>query len=156
MYRTCIAIVDATRARLFTFDRTAEPGGPVREDLVERTDLVNPARHQTSTELFSDAPGSGRSGSHSYGIDDHRDSHIDALDASFAKEIDVEIQRLIRDPNARRLIVCASPRMLGDLRKVAGSFERDGLTVDEVPRDLVKLTAPQIREHLSSYGLLPS
>jgi protein required for attachment to host cells len=156
MYRTCIAIVDASRARLFTLDRTAAPGVPVREEMVEQTDLVNPARRLTPSQLFSDSPGGGHGGNFSYGLDDHRSGHIDALDAEFAREIDVEIQRLIGDPLARRLIVCASPRMLGELRKVAGSFERDGLTVEEVPRDLVKLTPPQIREHLSSYGLLPS
>ena len=156
MYRTCIAIVDATRARLFTLDRIAESDRPVREDLVERTDLVNPARRLTPSQMFSDSPGSSHTGGNGYGFDDHRGGHLDALDAAFARDIGTEIKRLVGEPTARHLIVCASPNMLGTLRKAAGSFARDGLTVDEVPRDLVKLTPPQIRDHLSSYGLLPS
>lgn len=155
MHRTCIAIIDASRARLFMLDRTSDRDR-VREELVEQTDLVNPDRHQRDTDLFSDASGKSRSGSLGFGFDDHRDAHIDELDHAFARMISTELHKLADDPQVSHLIVCATPRMLGNVRQAAGSMEREGLKVDEVAHDLVQLTPPQIREHLTSYGLLPA
>ena len=129
MQRTCIVVVDASRARLFLFDRTAEPAG-LREELIETTDLVNPARRTTRAERVSDR--------------------------GFAKLIAQEVQRLIVSPQVQRLIVCASPHMLGELRQVAHTFERSGLEIAEVPRDLVTLSPPELRERLGDYGVLPA
>ena len=67
MNRTCIAIVDATRARLFTFDRTQGASG-VHEQLVEQRDL-----------------------------DDHRDAPpTPRLDTAFARAVVNEIGVLLR------------------------------------------------------------
>jgi hypothetical protein len=38
MYRACIAVVDASRARLFTYERSNDADG--HEELAELTDLV--------------------------------------------------------------------------------------------------------------------
>lgn len=134
MNRTCIAIVDASRARLFTFDRT-QGGSGIHEQLVEQRDLADPERWP-------------------YGLDD-RDAHGDRLDATFARAVVAEIEGLLRSSGARRLILCASPRMLGELRAAGNGLRREGLLIDELPRDLVKLTVPKIRERLGSYSLLP-
>jgi protein required for attachment to host cells len=151
MYRACIAIVDATRARLFQFERTSTPEG-LHDQLTEVTDLVNPTRRLRPSELFSDSgPGGGHSG---YNFDDHREEHVTQIDAEFAGSIAVELARLVTGVD--RMIVCASPRMLGQLREVTKKLHRPGLIVDELPRDLVKLTPPQLREQLASYGLLPA
>ena len=155
MYRACIAIVDATRARLFTFDRTALADG-VHEQLVEQRDLVDPARRRRPAELFSDTrPGSSRTGGHQFGFDDHRGASLARMDADFARAVVAEIVELLRSSASQRLILCASPRMLGELREVGSAIRRDGLVLDELPRDLVKLTASEIRERLAAYGLLP-
>jgi hypothetical protein len=45
--------------------------------------------------------------------------------------------------------------MLGELR-AAGIPRRDGVVVDEVPRDLVELRPGNIRDQLATYGLLPA
>lgn len=139
MHRTCIAVIDASRARLFTLDRTAD-NGAVDEALTEDKDLVNPGRR---TE--------GRDWDHN----DHRNGRIEELDRTFAKSIAAEVGRLTSDPRVKRLIVCASPNMLGELRQ-AGSFERPGLAIEETGHDLTKLTAHQIRAQLGKYGLLPT
>ncbi len=153
MYRACIAIVDATRARVFAFERNADALG-VHEEMIEQADLVNPARRRRPSELFSDTrPGSSRIGSRGFAFDDHRNAHIDRLDDEFAAATVTEIKRILRDAKANRLIVCASPRMLGALR--VAELRHDGITIDELPRDLVKLTLPQLRDALASYGLLP-
>jgi hypothetical protein len=79
MYRVCIALVDATRARLFTFECAME-GADTREELVERTDFVNPQRRRRPSELFSDTrPGSSRTGQLQYAVDDRRDHHVSQL-----------------------------------------------------------------------------
>jgi protein required for attachment to host cells len=151
MYRACIAIVDATRARLFTFERATEPDA-MRDELTEHTDLVNPARRHPG-ELFSDGRPGGSRGPQST-FDDHRDGHIDNLDAEFARTVIGALLRLLDATPAQRLIICAAPRMLGELR-AAGIPRRDGVTVDEVPRDLVELRPANIRDQLAAYGLLP-
>src|SRR5437762_2350966 len=94
MYRACIAIVDATRARLFTFERSTEPDA-MREALHEHIDLVNPARRHPG-ELFADRrPGSNRTGGLQSTFDDHRRGHIDNLDAEFARTVVGELLRLL-------------------------------------------------------------
>jgi protein required for attachment to host cells len=153
MYRVCIATVDATRARLFTFERTLEAEA-THEELREHTDLVNPARRRPG-ESFSDSPGTNRVGGLQYTFDDHRDAFVNNLEAEFARTVIAELQRLLDGAPARRLIVCASPRMLGELRAV-GVPRRAGLVVDEVARDLVELRATDLRDQLASYGLLPA
>jgi len=154
MQRTCIAVVDATRARLFVFDHSAEADG-IHEALTERTDLVDPARRLTPARLFSDTrTNSSRTGSRHYGTDDHRAAHIDELDAGFARAVTEAIEQTVRDTAATRVILCASPRMLGALR--ATDLRRDGLAIDELARDYVKLTPPQLRDQLVQHGLLPA
>jgi protein required for attachment to host cells len=153
--RTCIAVIDATRARLFTFDRDSEPQG-IRERLTEVSDLVDPARRQTPSELFSDSrPGSSRVGPRQYGFDDHRDGHIDHLDLDFCRSIVDELRRVLDRAPCQRLVLCAGPRMLGMLRPLTGSLRRRDLEISEVGRDLAKLTTPQLREHLAASGTLP-
>lgn len=155
MYRACIAVVDASRARLFTYERSSEVDG-LEEHLIEQRDLVNPARRLRPVDLFSDSrPGSSRTGSLQYGLDDHRDKHIDALDAEFSRLIIDQLVEVLRAAHAQRVILCASPRMLGELRESGNELSREGVEIDELDRDLVKLTVPQLREHLASYGLLP-
>jgi len=154
MYRACIAVVDATRARLFTFTRDAESGS-VLEEMSERTDLVNPARHRTPAQLFSDTrPGSSRAGGVHFGFDDHRDAHVEHMDAEFARDVASAIDRLVSDTGSRRIVLCASPRMLGELR--AAELHRDGVVIDELPRDYVKLTVAELRTQLAAVGLLPA
>jgi protein required for attachment to host cells len=154
MHRTCIAVVDASRARLFTFDRTDAVDG-IQDIFSERTDLVNPARRKTPAQLFSDSrPGTNRTGGLQYTFDDHRDAHVDELDTEFAREIVEAIERTVRDTDATRVIVCASPRMLGRLR--ATHLAREGLVTDQLARDYTKLTPPQIHDHLVDHGLLPA
>lgn len=156
MLRTCIAVVDASRARLFTFDRSVEPDG-THEELSERLDLVNPARRLRASQLFTESrPPRARTGNLEYTIDDHRDAHVDELDADFARLINNEIDELVRSAQPQRLIVCASPRMLGSLRDTRRNRgTANALSIDEVDRDLVKLTPAKLRDQLASYGLLP-
>ena len=156
MYRACIAVVDASRARLFTYERSSAVEG-VKEHLIEERDLVNPIRRLRTSEMFTETrPGSSRTGHLQYAFDDHRDAHVDALDAEFSRTVIGELVDLLRAAHAQRVILCASPHMLGELREAARDLPREGIEIDELARDLVKLTPPQLREHLEARGLLPA
>jgi protein required for attachment to host cells len=155
MYRVCIALVDATRARLFTFERVTE-GVDIREALVERTDLVNPQRRRRASEVFSDTrPGSNRTGHLQYAFDDHRDQHISQIDDRFARMAMAALRELIDEQPTQRAVICASPRMLGRLRAAAPGLLPDEIALDELPRDLVKLSPGEVRAELASRDLLP-
>jgi protein required for attachment to host cells len=131
--RACIAVVDATRARIYTYQDRAELAPT--EQLREEIDLVNPARRLRPSELFGDA-------------------HVDAMDAQFARDIVGVLERLVRAGGYAHVIVVASPKMLGELRSADGVLHRADVTLDEVPRDLVKLTSSQLHDHLARRGLV--
>jgi protein required for attachment to host cells len=151
MYRAAIALVDASRARLFTYDRTADETG-IHEDLVEHADLVNPARHKRPSELFSD---SGHTGGLTYGFDDHREAHIAHLDVEFARTVLAALREIIDEFPTRRVIIAAGPRMLGKLRTAAPGLLPDDIEVLELPHDLVRLHRNDLLERLAEHVLVP-
>jgi protein required for attachment to host cells len=157
MIRICIAVADAARARLYTFEQLADPTGAAQE-LRECVDLVDPERRRRPSELFSDTrPGSDRTPSgRGYGLDDHRDAHVDQFDLRFAAEIVARLTDLVREHGCRRVIVAASPRMLGHLRRAGASLFGGELAIDEIDRDLTKLSSARIHDLLADKGLLPA
>jgi protein required for attachment to host cells len=155
MYRVCIALVDATRARLFTFERVTE-GADTRDELVERTDLANPQRRRRPSEPFSDTrPGSSRTGHLQFAFDDHRDHHISQIDDEFARMAMAALRELIDERPPQRVVICAPPRMLGRLRAAAPGLLPGEIALDEVARDLVKLSPGDMQLELASRDLLP-
>jgi len=154
MQRTLIAVVDATRARLIILTRTTLAEGGPGEELAELVDLANPGRRLTQSELFSDSrPGSSRVAGRGFAFDDHRDAHVAHLDSEFARAVTDAIARTLSDSGASRLVLCASPRMLGTLRST--DLRPYGVAVQEIARDFSNLTLHQIQAHLVRLGLLP-
>jgi protein required for attachment to host cells len=158
--RACIATVDATHARLYTYeDSDPDPAQRLREV----SDLVNPGRRLRPSEMFSEtrpslgqAPGRGGSREPGSTKDDHRDDHIEMMDAKFAKEVVGEIDRIVRAHDHTNVIVIATPKMLGELRKANGVLHRPGVTLEEIPRELTKLTSAQLHDHLAQLDLIPA
>jgi protein required for attachment to host cells len=161
MKRACIAIVDASRARLYTYDEAGDP----THQLAEVKDLVNVGRRMKVGDTVSNSePGvswSSKDGGANGGAnarsstDDHRDAKVDELDTRFAKEIVQNIESLVNEDGFRHLIVVASPKMLGLMRQTDGVLHRADLTIDEISRDLAKLTSAQLHDHLASMNLIP-
>lgn len=150
--RTCIAVADASSARLFVHEREATVAG-IRDELVEHVDLVNPARRLTNDDLLSDTRvGSNRTGGRHFGFDDHRDERLDAMDDGFAREIGERFAALAKTLHADRMVICASPHMLGKLRPRLE--RRDGVPIDELAKDLVKLSSAELHARLARYGVL--
>jgi protein required for attachment to host cells len=143
------------RARLFTFERVTE-GADTRDELIERTDLVNPQRRRRPSDLFSDTrPGSSRTGHLQFAFDDHRDHHVSQIDDKFARMAMAAVRELIDEHPPQRVVVCASPRMLGRLRAAAPGLLPDDIALDELARDLVKLAPGDVRAELAARELLP-
>ena len=86
----------------------------------------------------------------------HRTPGFSKKQAEFSRLVIGELVTLLRAAHARRVILCASPRMLGELREAGRKLPHEGVEIDELARDLVKLTPAQLREHLASHGLLPT
>ncbi len=134
---------------------TADPGG-IHETLVEHATLVNLARRQRPSALFSESrPGSSRTGSVKYTLDDHRDQHIDHFDDEFARTVLGRVRELALEHDLKRLILCAGPQMLGHLRAVAKAILPTDLAITEVPRELTKLTPSELRAQLAEHDALP-
>ncbi|MDB4955183.1 MAG: Host attachment protein [Myxococcales bacterium] len=146
MKRACIAIVDASRARLYAYQHDA--GEHPNEQLREVVNFTNPARQQRPSELFS------TTGARSSPLEDPIDGHDERPDLDFAMRIVSEIDRTVREYAFAHVILVASPKMLGDLRQVDAVLHRPDLILDEIPRDLARLTSPQLHDHLARLKLI--
>ncbi|HEX7699106.1 MAG TPA: host attachment protein [Kofleriaceae bacterium] len=128
MFSACIAVVDATRGRLFCFHRSANEDG-VQETLIEADNLENEQRH--------------------------RSVGTSASDIDFARFVLARLRELGDEHGAERLILCAAPRMLGHLRASSQGILRPGQEVTEVARDFASLTTSELRTHLADGHVLP-
>lgn len=157
MTRTGIVAADATRARLFTFEELAAPIDVPAQELRERMTLVDPGRRRRASELFSDSrPGIDRAPSgRGFGLDDRRDAARQRMDRDFAADIAASCRELVRAYGCDRLILAASPRMLGFLREL-GEFARIGVELCEIDRNLTHLSDAQLHDYLAKHDLLPA
>lgn len=163
MTRACIVTVDATRARIFLYNDHAKPGF----ELVEYKDLDNPGRRMKTGEMFSEsrpglasAVGRGTGGRSATGepgsaYDDHRDAHVDDMDAKFAKQVLQTVEDVLHDKRLARLVVCAAPKMLGTLRGAGTVLERTEIEIEQVTSNLSTLTEAALHDHLAQLGLIP-
>src|SRR5262245_28510242 len=132
MKRACIAIVDAARARIYTYEAN-RAGGPGDGTLHERIALVNPGRRGHNL-VSTTKPGIKRVSPGGGSTDDHRDAHMEQLEHNFAKHVIGEVDRLARERGYAQVIVVTPPKMLGELRKLDG-LQRPHREVEYVERD---------------------
>ena len=136
-----IVVADAGAARIFG---TEEPTGPITE--IES--MAHPEGRMTARELTSDLPGrafdSAGQGRHAMEseVGPRKQAAIDFAHL-LARRLDkARVQR-----EAERFVLVAPPAFLGLMRK-ALTTEVKRLVVLELDRDLVKLSAKEIRERL--------
>jgi protein required for attachment to host cells len=65
-----------------------------------------------------------------------------------------EVSRMVREQGFGHVILVASPKMLGELRRCDAALRKGDLVVDEVAQDLAWLTSPQVHDHLASMKLI--
>ena len=151
MQRACIAIVDAARARLYTFQDVEDS-----QQFNEELDLVSAGRRAKGRDLFSDAASRAQptGGAFHGSVDDHRDAHRDEMDSRFAAHVTSEVERLAKERGLGHIVFVTTPKMLGVVRPHLEVLRKHGFLVDELERDLSQLTAPQVQDHLAQLDMI--
>jgi protein required for attachment to host cells len=156
MSEYCVVVADASRARLFTLVAARSPRIESGPNLVEAMGLVNPEMEIPDRELFSESRGGANRamGAGVHGYDDHRGKHEQENERRSAQTVAKETKKLVKQSEASQLVLCASARMLGFLRK---SLKQNGTpTIHDVPRDMTKMSPQAIHSHLAKIELLPA
>lgn len=158
MNKSLIAVIDGTKARLFTVKYPDFPEYESGPDLIERKCLTSTAKELQGKDLWSNTKtGSNQgSGSKGHNYDDHRDNHLQEFERTFAKEIAHHVIELISQEDLRQLILVAEPQILGLLRNtLQGNCSKKNIEVQEIAKDLCKYKPKQIQEYLAELNLIP-
>jgi protein required for attachment to host cells len=156
----CVILADAARARILTMESSRGALEPTLDALVEVADLTRPERRARDSEVFTDTrPGLRREGAHGprHGVSDRRDQHRHETDRRFAEQVADEAARIWSGYHACRVLVVASPAMLGLLRPAIARRTRGASPHDihELDRDLTRLATPAVHDALAAATLLP-
>jgi protein required for attachment to host cells len=138
MHRTCIAVVDAARARILTFDRIVDATG-IRDELIEHEELVNSTRRAAAAAASADHA--------------HHHAPFASLDAAFARAIVRRLAAHTADRRVTAVVLCASPHMLGELRRDAVALQRPHLRIHELARNLIELAPHALEAQLAAHGM---
>jgi protein required for attachment to host cells len=158
----CVVLADALRARIFTLEPADVPALESGPNLVERRDLVNPEREMPERDLWSDAKsgrnrtaGGAAQGGAAHGYDDHREKHAEEIVARFARETSEAVAEVAAEQQASQLVLVAESRMLGLLRPALGVALKGEVKVQEVAKNLSKLSPTELHTRLADEGFLP-
>ena len=156
MNEYCVVVADASRARLFTLEPSRNPtlqSGPNLKELTilknSDMDLPRPEQHANTRGGANRARGTA-----ARATDDHREKHAMECEKRFARAAATELRKLVAASGASHVVLCASTRMLGFLRKEFAAHR--GLELLDVPRDMTKMAPASIHAHLAKEGLLPA
>lgn len=159
MTKIGIIAADGARARFITgetLDDTTLEGSP---KMVEHDNVVNPLGHVKSRDEFSDSMSRKPSGKGPHGAlpvtDDHRDRHELEEDRRYARRVIEAAERFAKEQQPARLVLSASPGLLGVLRGELDQRRFNGLELMELPQDVSNQSLSQIRDVLTRRGLLP-
>jgi protein required for attachment to host cells len=154
----CVLAADSARARVFTLDGSPDVTEPTLRKLVEVSDLTNPALRARDADLFTDSrPGlqhAFRDGP-SHGVSDRRDARRREMRRRFAEMAVEEAAEVWRRFPSARLIIAASPGVLGDLRAALARHRDAPRDVVEVARELANRTPTLIHDALAHAGAVP-
>jgi protein required for attachment to host cells len=144
--RTWIVIADGAHAKVFEFT-PEKPRLAAVKDIAFTIDL--PATH----DLVSDRPGRvfESHGPASHAKAPRSDPHRE-LKRSLAHKIADALQASLAEQRFDKLVLVAPPTTLGDLREALADGVRARVTA-ELAKDLVKLPATELQEHL--HDVLP-
>jgi len=157
MTQYCVVVTNGAHARFFTLQQSEIPELESGPNLIEQQQLSNPQKETQGAALWSDAK-SGRNrsanGGQAHGYDDHRSQHQDEYERRFAASIADECARLSQSSKASDVVLVSQKRMLGFLRSAMES-KLNGVNLQELAKDLSKLSPHDLHEHLAREQLLP-
>jgi protein required for attachment to host cells len=154
-----VLAADAARARIFVL-RAENEDEPTPAPLVEVFETMNPERRTRDSDLFRDTrPGLRREGPHGprHGVSDRREMHRRDVERRFASFIVKQAVRIFEERAVTRVVLVASPAMLGSLRRAVVHVTGGRLpwSVRDFARGLTRLAAPAVHDALAADGLLP-
>lgn len=154
----CIAIVSEAEAKFYCLEPVEYPELESGPKLCEIAKISNPEKRVPDREIYTDsksgrgrAPGKGPA----HGYDDHREKRDEESSRKFSRTVLEKVKDLAMQQDAKKVIIAAQPKMLGLLRQDIPSLKREGLDIKEYTKDLTKLSAREIHEHLAREGLVP-
>ena len=156
----CVVLASRARARVLTLASSTSEGQPTLAALQEAADTSNPQERARDSEQFSDTrPGLRREGGHAprHAVSDRRQSHRRDDVLQFFQVVVDEAAQIWRAFDTCKIVIVASPPMLGLLRGVMAHRMNGPSPYDlvEFPRDLTHLGAPAVHDALARAGLLP-
>jgi len=152
MNQYCVVVANGTQARFFTLEAPEKPEVESGPNLVKQKDLSN---MEDSDGLWTESKSGGNRGhgGQSHGYDDHRAKHDDDIERRFANSIADECKRFSHNNNGNVVLV-SQKRMLGHLRQAVES-RLSGVKTQELAKDLCKLSAQEIHQHLAREHIIP-
>jgi len=155
MNQYCVVVANGTKARFFTLEDADRPEINSGPNLVKQKDLLNLENQSNLDGLWTETKSGGNRGhgGQSHGYDDHRQKHEDDIERRFANSIADECKRFSQTTNGNVVLV-SQKRMLGHLRAAMGT-RMNGVKPQEVAKDLCKLSAHEIHQHLAKEHIIP-
>lgn len=157
MQHNCVVVAGGSRARFFTLEDAEYPDMQSGPNLCEVNDLVNLEKETHGIDLWSDSKSGRNRGSSgaAHGYDDHRSQHEDEFERRFARDVAREAAHMLKQNSTRQLVLVAQKRILGFLRHELDALIKAGIDIKELAKDLSKLSALEVHQHLAREQLLP-
>lgn len=100
-------------------------------------------------DLGSGKPGRSHQANGTSGSAVQETSWHDQAEEDFLKRVAVKLDELVRDKDAKRIVLVAPPRALGQIRPNLRADTQSAITA-EVAKDLTNLPVDQIERHLAA------
>ena len=137
-----VVVANGSKARIFTTYSAHYP-------LVEIASLVAPEMRMHEQNMVSDLPGKNRSNSAGHAYEDEVNPKKYEM-VRFARSLSEYLDGAREKDQIARLLIVASPALLGELRKHITDKTSD-LIVYQLAKDLTTFDTDEIRKHLPKY-----
>ncbi|NEP18744.1 MAG: host attachment protein [Leptolyngbya sp. SIO4C1] len=158
MSRYLVAVIDGTQARFLTLEPVEFEGHESGPNLVEHSGLHSAAKEMQGQELWANVKTGRNRGSsgQAHGYDDHRQNHLIEFERRFAQSIAGRLAELAQVHQARQLILVAEPQILGLMREAMSAHSLRQLSVQDIAKDLCRLSPRALHDYLAERSLLPA
>jgi protein required for attachment to host cells len=158
MAKFAVAVINGTQARFFSLDSQLSSEYESGPYLSEHESLNNHVNEVHGQDLWANTKTGRNRGSsgQAHAYDDHRQNHEVEFERKFASKISNAMVDLIRDNDARQLILVAEPQILGLMRESMTDKLFSNLHVSEVAKDICQFSVNQIHDYLAKKDLLPA
>lgn len=155
MNQYCVVVANGKNARFFTLEDSGLPEIESGPNLVKLKELSNLQYNKNQKKQWTDSKSGGNRGhgGQSHGYDNHRSKHENDIERRFANSIADECKRFHQNNNVHVVLV-SQKRMLGHLRSAMESRLGHIKTL-ELAKDLCKLNAHDIHQHLAKEQIIP-